>query len=92
MVLTPTAKHSSIFRTNHPFRWEYGQNSGNSETTIQKTPSPFPNTENLDTQMKHFNQTTSMNAKNKREKSKGQQMPSPRPWKMIRYFHSTVRP
>ena len=21
----------------------------------------------------------------------GQQMPSPRPWKMIRYFHSTVR-
>ena len=22
---------------------------------------------------------------------RGQQMPSPRPWKMIRYFHSTVR-
>jgi len=22
---------------------------------------------------------------------RGQRMPSPRPWKMIRYFHSTVR-
>jgi len=22
---------------------------------------------------------------------RGQQMPSPRPWKIIRYFHSTVR-